>query len=209
MRDLDDLVRRIIGIGQNQQRIIIAIAGPPASGKSSLSEELQRAINNQYGENVCSVVPMDGFHLDNAVLDKLGLRHVKGAPQTFDANGFVRLIKQLKEAPGDIAVPIFDRHIDRAIANGAVVRPQHKIILTEGNYLLLGSQPWLELRKCFNFTIFINPGLQILESRLVERWLQHGLPPETARARAMSNDIPNARLVIEKSGEADMKLPGL
>jgi pantothenate kinase len=143
------------------------------------------------------------------MLDRLGLCPLKSAPQTLDADGFVQFIKQLKQAPGDISVPIIDRHIDKAIANGAVIQPRHKIIQTEDSNLLLGSQPWLELRKSFNFTIFINPGLQILESRHVERWLQHGLAPEKARARALSNDIPNARLVIEKSGAADLKLPGL
>ncbi|MGB1010442.1 MAG: phosphoribulokinase [Thiolinea sp.] len=184
---------------QTKQRYIVAVAGAPASGKSTLAEQLEQVINQQQGEAISMVVPMDGFHLDNHTLDEMNLRHRKGAPETFDSKGFVNLIQQLKTASDTVAIPLFDREQDAVIPKARNVDPRHKILLVEGNYLLLDIAPWLELAGLFDDKIFLNPGLEVLEQRLIQRWLDHGYDTAGARERALSNDIPNARFVLEHS----------
>lgn len=183
-------------------RLIIAIAGPPGAGKSTISEYLRDAINNgAVGPAV--IVPMDGFHLDNAILDERGLRSRKGSPPTFDCAGFAALLGRLKNASEDVVIPAFDRTLDLARAGAAIVRADHQILLVEGNYLLLDQEPWTELASFFDMTIFLEVPFSELERRLIQRWLDHGHTEDAARQRALSNDIPNAELVVSSSRDAN------
>lgn len=200
------LARHIATTAKDSPRYIVAIAGPPASGKSTLAEQLAALINEQQQEAISAVVPMDGFHLDNDTLDKLGMRQRKGSPATFDAAGFVALISELKAASDDVKIPLFDRTQDAVIPAAQTVTPRQRILLVEGNYLLLNQQPWTQLSSLFDYSVFLNPGIDVLEQRLLQRWLDHGYNVEEARHKAELNDLPNARTVVEQSGKADLVL---
>jgi fructokinase len=180
-----------------QGRVLVAIAGPPGAGKSTLVEALAADIDG------AAVVPMDGFHLDNAVLEHRGILARKGAPESFDGLGFVNMIARLKQG-GEVAIPVFDRARDIAIAGARVIGPDQRVLLVEGNYLLLNAQPWAALAGLWDLTIGIDVPLPVLEARLIQRWRDHGLTQAQAEARAMGNDIPNARQVLQESMLADV-----
>ncbi len=186
-------------------RKLIAIAGPPGAGKSTLAEALADHLNAE-APGVASVVPMDGFHYDNAILRNRGLLPRKGAPETFDADGFVALVKRLRSEKGEIAIPVFDRAQDLSRASARIVAPSHRLLLIEGNYLFLDRTPWTDLRLLFDLSVFVSPAIEILEQRLIQRWLDHGLGQEAAAARARENDLANAKIIIEESAGADMIL---
>lgn len=194
------LIDAILARSAQQARVLVGIAGPPGAGKSTVASSIHQDIAS---ETHSVVVPMDGYHLDNAELDRLGLRHRKGAPDTFDADGFVHMITRIRHTTDRVPVPGFDRSADCVVPNMICVEPSHRIVLIEGNYLLLTEAPWLALAPLFDITVFLNPGMDLLEERLVQRWLDNGHTPAEARTRAMSNDIPNAHHVLKHSAEAD------
>ncbi|MBV2142235.1 nucleoside/nucleotide kinase family protein [Falsochrobactrum sp. TDYN1] len=194
----------LLRLAKTEGRLIVAIAGPPGAGKSTISKFLREAINKG-GDGPSVVIPMDGFHLDNAILDQKGLRSRKGSPLTFDCAGFSILLERLRNASEgeDIVIPVFDRTLDLARAGAAIVRSDHRILLVEGNYLLLDREPWSRFAPFFDMTVFLDVPFPELERRLVARWLDHGHDGNAARERALSNDIPNAQLVASASREAD------
>lgn len=200
------LVTEILKRAQGHKRFIVAIAGAPTAGKSTLAEALCIEINALSSSPPSAVVPMDGFHFDNIILDVRGDRARKGAPHTFDAEGFRVLLSRLKHESGDIAIPVFDRAQDLARACAALVIEKHQILLVEGNYLLLDQPVWRDLRHYFDLSIFLDVPFATLEQRLIQRWLDHGADAEGARKRALSNDIPNAQTVTQQSCPADFIL---
>ncbi len=197
---VDDLATRILAI-PGEGRIRVAVAGPPGAGKSTLAEALVKRLNSD-GE-VAALVPMDGFHLDNGILEARGLMPRKGAPETFDAQGVLHLVRRLG-VEDEVIVPTFDRARDISVAGARVVEPHHRIAVVEGNYLLLKEGQWANLRGLWDLSISLDVTLDALEERLIQRWRDHGLDYADARARAMKNDIPNARRVIEHSAPADL-----
>ncbi|WEX77860.1 nucleoside triphosphate hydrolase [Sinorhizobium numidicum] len=194
----DEVLKRAAGAG----RFIVAIAGPPGAGKSTLSEALAAAIA-EAGEKV-AVLPMDGFHMDNAVLEQKGLLLRKGAPETFDVRSFISTLAAVRANDGEVLVPVFDRSRELAIASARAIVPETRIILVEGNYLLLDEAPWNRLDGAFDCSIFIDPGIEVLEQRLLKRWYEHGYDDEAARKKAFGNDIPNARRVIGNRRVSDL-----
>ena len=197
-----DLAREITTRGSASDRFIVGIAGPPGAGKSTLAEAIAKAIGAG-----ARVVPMDGFHYDNAVLDSLGLRARKGAPETFDTLGFVHLMQRLR-AGGDAAIPVFDRETDLARAGADMVTGADKYLIVEGNYLLLDEAPWNELAPLFDLTVFIDVPVAELERRLLDRWHHFGKTPADARHWIDSNDMPNIRRVTTGSRRADIVIGG-
>jgi pantothenate kinase len=181
-------------------RVLVGIAGAPGAGKSTLAEALVDRLGPQ-----AALVPMDGFHLDNAILDARGRRFAKGSPDTFDVAGFEAILQRLK-AGGEVIVPVFDRYIDVSRGSARVVPPAARIIVAEGNYLLLRDAPWDRLHALWDLTAFLDVPMAELERRLIDRWHHHGLSDEDARRRAFDNDIPNARRVIDGSVAADVVL---
>lgn len=193
---------------KGNSRTIVAIAGPPASGKSTLAEAVVKKIGGERGSSFpqASLLTMDGYHLDNRILKSRGLLARKGAPETFNAHGFCEAVKRLSSTERELFFPTFDRQMDLAIANSIAIHPQTPVVVVEGNYLLLKSRPWSSLRDVFAATIFLCPSLDALQDRLLQRWTNHGLDPETALLRANGNDLPNAGLVLRDSYEPDLCL---
>ena len=192
----ETLVQRIKTLS-GQDRKLIAIAGAPGSGKSTLAEDLAHKLGP-----TAAVMPMDGFHLDNDTLHAMELFHRKGAPETFDADGFVALIKRLR---GDDTVPYptFDRDADRTVPDGGQINETTRIVLVEGNYLLLNQFPWDSLAGLFDMTVRLVVNHETLAARLITRWIDHGLSPENARDRALGNDMVNVRYVDAHSFDPD------
>ncbi len=197
---VDRLIRRVGAVRPKARRRLIAIAGAPASGKTTLAAELAEALGAR-----AILVPMDGFHLDNRILDARGLRPRKGAPQTFDGAGFVHMIRRLA-SEDEVVIPVFDRARDIAIAGASVVGPETETAVVEGNYLLLDEQPWRALRPLWDLSVYLKVPEDTLRARLIQRWLDHGLNPQAAEARATSNDLPNALHIARHSSEADIVL---
>ena len=130
-------------------RFITALAGAPGAGKSTLAEAVVAALGAE-----ARVVPMDGFHYDDAVLNARGLRARKGAPETFDVQGFLTLMQRLR-AGGEVAIPVFDRALELSRAAADIVSDAHRLLVVEGNYLLLDEAPWTGLAPYFDLTGFI------------------------------------------------------
>jgi pantothenate kinase len=202
--DTGSLVAAIVARANGIERLVVAIAGAPGSGKSTLAEKLRDDIAES-GETV-AVVPMDGFHFDNRVLEERGLLPRKGAPETFDVAGFRHLLGRIAAREPDIAIPVFDRSIEIARAGAAIIAAETHIILVEGNYLLLDEQPWTGLQPLFDLTVWLDVPMEELERRLIRRWLKHGFAGGAARHKALSNDITNAERVTARSRVADAVL---
>lgn len=183
-------------------RFMVALAGPPGSGKSTLSAALAGALEER-GEKV-AVVPMDGFHYDDAVLRARGMADRKGAPETFDFAGFNVLLRRLHAREGEVAIPLFDRSMELSRAAAAIVGSDARLVLVEGNYLLLDEDPWRQLAGVFDLTIYIDVPREELERRLLERWRGHGRAAEAARRWVETNDLPNAERVMTRRRKADM-----
>lgn len=192
-----DRIKAAIASHKGPGRLLVAIAGPPGAGKSTLAEGLAKQIAG------AAVVPMDGFHLDNRILEARGLLACKGAPETFDVAGFAALIARLK-AEDEVVIPVFDRSRDVAVAGARVIGPDIGLLLIEGNYLLLNEAAWCGLAAFWDVTIWIEVPIATLEARLTQRWRDNGLSEAAAVARAMGNDIPNVRRVMAGSARADV-----
>ncbi len=204
MSGIAELAGQLRDKAAGQARYMVAIAGAPASGKStlagSLAEELIVA-----GETAIAV-PMDGFHFDDAVLNARGHRARKGAPFTFDVAGFEVLLRRIKAVEAEIAIPVFDRSMELSRAGAAIIEGKTRFIVVEGNYLLLRQPPWDRLRAFFDFAIYLDVPREELEQRLIKRWLDHGFDMTYAANWIASNDMPNILAVINNSGPADLTL---
>ena len=213
---------------QGPGRRLVALAGPPGSGKSTLAQILSARINaagrrvpgsktaappcpanptDEPAQTSCLVVPMDGFHYDDAVLAARGLGMRKGAPETFDVGGLAATLRRLRDnAEPEIAVPLFDRDLEISRAGARIIPRQTPLVLVEGNYLLLQRPPWSDLRSMFDVTLFVDVDEAELRRRLIERWSRYGLRGDSLVAKLEGNDLPNARLTLAESAPADLRL---
>ena len=193
-----ELATIIRGRAQGQGRFLTALAGPPGAGKSTLAAELVAALGQG-----AKAVPMDGFHYDDAVLLARGARARKGAPDTFDAQGFFHLLKRLR-VEDEIAIPLFDRDLEISRAGADIVTAADRLLVVEGNYLLLNEAPWPQAAPLFDLTVWIDVPEAELDRRLQARWAHYGKTPAEARAWIDSNDLPNIRRVTQNSRAADL-----
>jgi pantothenate kinase len=199
----DDLVDALSDQATGKRRLV-AIVGAPGGGKSTLSTALADALN-QREPGSTSILPMDGFHLDDQVLRARGRLERKGAPDTFDVGGLIHMHRRLAtNAETEIAVPLFDRAHEVSRAGARIIPRSVKTVLVEGNYLLLKDPPWDQLAAFYDLTVQIDVPEETLRARLVERWREHDLPQDAARRRIEENDLPNARLVNAASRPADI-----
>jgi pantothenate kinase len=180
---------------------VAGLAAPPA-GKSTLARRLVAEL----GE-AAAYVPLDGFHLSNAQLDRLGLRSRKGSEPSFDVWGYVALLRRLRqETAEEVYVPDFDRVLDEPVAARHRVAPGARLVVTEGNYLALDAPGWREARALMARVWYVDAPEEVRDARLMRRHTGHGRDTAAARAWIDGNDRPNAELVATSRGRCDRVL---
>jgi pantothenate kinase len=197
---MDDLVERARRLLQAHRRAVLGICGAPGAGKSSLAQRLVDRLGPQ-----AVTVPMDGFHLQDEELVRQGLLDCKGAPDTFDVDGYVALLRRVGAASElTVYAPAFDRARELSLAAAIPVLPQHRLIVTEGNYLLLDAPGWRDVAGQLTECWFLESDDDVRRSRLTARHEQHGRSKEAASAWVLRCDEPNARLVADSRHRADL-----
>ncbi|MFF2196793.1 nucleoside/nucleotide kinase family protein [Streptomyces sp. NPDC058157] len=197
-----ELASRAAALAAPGERRVLGIAGPPGAGKSTLAAGIARAL----GPERAVVVPMDGFHLAQAVLERTGRADRKGAPDTFDAAGYVALLRRLR-APrqgSTVYAPAFDRTLEEPIAGSIPVPPDVPLVITEGNYLLHDAGEWASVRPLLDEVWYLDPDDDLRLDRLIARHVGHGKDPDHARAWVARSDEANARLVALGRHRADL-----
>ena len=201
---VEALAAAAVALVGDRRRVLLGIAGAPGAGKSTLADALVAAVAAREGAGWVAHVPMDGFHLADAQLDRLGARDRKGAPDTFDADGYARLLgRVVAEADSWVYAPGFDRTLEQPLAAALVVPPSARLVVTEGNYLLLPEAPWERARARLAEVWFVTGDDEVRRTRLVERHVAFGKTQEAAEAWVESSDDGNAALVAADADRAD------
>jgi pantothenate kinase len=206
---LDDLVARAAALAAGPRRALLGITGSPGAGKSTLTAALLARLSAVLPAGAVAHVPMDGFHLADVALTRLGRLAAKGAPDTFDAGGYVALLRRLRADPAEDVVyaPMFERDLEQPIAGAIPVLPAARLVLTEGNYLLLDQGRWPEVRPLLDEIWFCDPDPDDRLAQLTARHVAFGKEPDHAAAWVAAVDEPNARLVEATRGRADLVVP--
>ena len=202
---LPELMERLATLIERPDRVALGIAGPPGSGKSTLAEMLLARLRADLGPDAVGHLPMDGFHLADVQLDRLGRRDRKGAPDTFDVDGYVAALERLHERPGrTLFVPGFERELEQPVAAALAIPPSARLVVTEGNYLLLADGGWERVRPLLAEVWFVTLDDDVRRERLVRRHEEFGKSPADARAWVERSDEANARLVASTRGVPDV-----
>lgn len=185
-------------------RVVIGLTGPPGSGKTTLAETLVGALNSATPGSA-AYLPMDGFHLSNAVLDQLGRRGRKGAVDTFDVAGYVAMLDRVIAEYGhcDVFVPDFSRSLDEPVAAGGVVPAASRLVVTEGNYLGLSDAGWAPVRGALHRLYYVDCPAEVRRARLIERHIAGGRTRAAATAWVDDVDEPNAGLIATTQDACD------
>ena len=173
---------------------VLGIAGPPGSGKSTLADHLLRHFGGR-----AALLPMDGFHLANEELHRLGRAGRKGAPDTFDVDGYVNTLQRVRAREHDVLVPRFHREIEEAVAGAIRIAADAELVITEGNYLLLPMGRWGDVASLLDERWLLRPDDAARRARLIARHESHGRTPTEARSWVDEVDEPNAELVLGRS----------
>ena len=184
-------------------RKIIGLVGPPGAGKSTVGLALRETFRD-----VSQIVPMDGFHLADPSLQRLGLSDRKGAPETFDGHGYLALLRRLRVDRTTVWAPGFERDLEQPIAGAIAVDPDVRLVVTEGNYLLIDADPWREVRSLLDEAWFVEVDDAVRRDRLVARHVEFGKARQDAIDWVQRVDEPNARLVAASRSRADLLVTG-
>ncbi|TFD66508.1 nucleoside/nucleotide kinase family protein [Cryobacterium ruanii] len=208
--DLTGLARRVIALLPEHGRILVGIAGSPGAGKTTLAINVAAKVNELLGSTAIAVhLPMDGYHLANATLDRLGRHDRKGAIDTFDGWGFVALLRRLRtEYDHTVYAPSFNRNVGEGIAAEIAVLPAARVVIVEGNYLLADFEPWVQIASLLAESWFCETSEQERLRRLVDRHVRHGRTPAAALAWAESVDGQNAQLIEATRPSATLTISG-
>jgi pantothenate kinase len=198
--DIDALLGRARALASQGERRILGIAGPPGGGKSTLAAQVAAALGD-----VAVLVPMDGFHLAQPELERLGRRARMGAPDTFDAAGYVALLARLRALDDDVVyAPAFRRDIEEPIAGAIAVPRSVPLVVTEGNYLLLDDGDWARVRPLLDEAWYVEMDEDTRLAWLIRRHIEFGKAPEEARSWVMRSDQANAAVVAATRDNADL-----
>jgi pantothenate kinase len=202
--EFSELVEAATRLAAGPRRRILGITGAPGAGKSTLAAKLVGALDGR-----AVVVGMDGFHFANSELARLGRAERKGAPDTFDAAGYVALLRRLRAAgPDTVYAPQFRREIEEPVGSAVPVPAEVPLVVTEGNYLLLDTAPWHEVRSLLDEVWFLRPNEEQRMRRLVARHQAYGRSLAAANERASGSDQRNAEAVAATAARADRIIPG-
>lgn len=212
---LADLARRARGLVAPDRRTILGIAGAPGSGKSTLAAALLAELRGgpaplDTDGHWVAHVPMDGFHLADVELDRLGLLHRKGAPETFDVAGYVNTLGRLcRQLDGIVYAPDFDRRLEQPVAGAIAVEASVRLVVTEGNYLLHDVGEWARVRQHLDEVWFVEADETERRRHLVARHVAYGKTPQQAQEWVAASDDPNAELVARTRRRADLVVPAV
>ncbi|MEV5328077.1 nucleoside/nucleotide kinase family protein [Nonomuraea sp. NPDC052634] len=200
-----ELAERVRGLCEGEDRVLVGIAGCPGAGKSTLASWLAGALT---GAGLPAVhVPMDGYHLADVELERLGRRSRKGAIDTFDAHGYLALLRRVRTETGSIVyAPSFDREIEQPIAGAIPVLPETRVVVSEGNYLLSRTDPWPAVRAAMTEVWYVDLDDRVRLDRLTRRHVRFGKTPEEAARWVASVDEPNAAAIRATRDLADLHI---
>ena len=189
---------------QVHRRIAIGLTGGPGTGKSTLAAELVTMLNAVHPGSA-ALVPMDGFHIKHAKLEAMGQTDYKGAPHTFEGADFVNFLHHLKGATTAVSGPGYSRKIEDTVDNAFTIQPEVRVLIVEGNYLLLTDGPWAGVKSLLDYSVFIDVPRDLVKARLLRRHSEEGLfTEERNRAHIERNDLPNYDLVMLSQDRADV-----
>ncbi|RQP25594.1 nucleoside/nucleotide kinase family protein [Piscinibacter terrae] len=196
-------IERVESLLRRPRRVVLGLAGPPGAGKSTVGQWLLESFRGR-----AQLLPMDGFHLAQAELERLGRAQRKGAPDTFDSEGYVALLGRVRaQCAGEVIyAPEFRREIEEPIAGAIGLRYETPLVITEGNYLLVDDGPWARVRALLDEAWYIDVDDALRRRRLVARHMRFGRTKEEAEAWVESTDEPNARLIARGRSRADAVL---
>jgi pantothenate kinase len=200
-----DVLQRAQALIASGQRKILGIAAAPGAGKSTLAQNLLQALGDQ-----AQIVPMDGFHLANSELQRLGRAGRKGAPDTFDAAGYVNLLRRIQsQQPGEtVYAPEYRRELEEGIAGAIAIEAGTPLIITEGNYLLMEEGDWAAARGVLDEAWFLDIDSTVRQQRLLERHMRFGRSREAALEWIAVTDEPNALRIERTRHRADWQTFG-
>lgn len=205
MRAPDALVDRAASLLDQPGRVVLGITGAPGAGKSTLTSTVLAALRDSLGPDAVGHLPMDGFHLADVQLELLRRRDRKGAPDTFDVDGYVSALQRLHdESDRTLYVPGFERDLEQPIAAAIAIPPSARLVITEGNYLLLEHGGWERVRPLLAEVWFVEVDDDVRRERLVRRHEEFGKSPDAARAWVAHNDEANAELIAATRELADL-----
>jgi pantothenate kinase len=194
-------------LADDRRRVLVGIAGPPAAGKSTLATSVASALSVAHGPGFAVAVGMDGFHLANSELTRLGLSQRKGAPETFDAHGFVALLRRLRAAEESVTyAPSYSRVVHESLGGAVPVPASVRVVVVEGNYLLLPRAPWSDVRGLLDLALYLDTPTGVRVESLVRRQRSRGLDRTAAVDWVNRSDEANAALIATTRDRADIVL---